>query len=241
MEIKTEADLRAENISEKTKEYHIQPDVKLTPAAREFLMDRQITLVVDEAVEMTVTPIKATPAAKFVDAVTGEEYREKPETMTHLRGNLLVEKTHPRIIMRGKLDNLQAELLLLQTMIPEQTALCADLADAGKFTALLLQADVKDQKLTQKLRLFGLTVDELHEMSHHPKDHFGISHQIPTVQMGTTALQINRLRTIVRETELAAAAAFGKGDPLGIVEHLNRLSSGMYVLFCRVITGYYKN
>ena len=42
-------------------------------------------------------------------------------------------------------------------------------------------------------------------------------------------LQLNRLRTQIRETELAAAAAFGR-DREDILRALNRLSSLVYIL-----------
>ena len=47
----------------------------------------------------------------------GGYMEEKPEHMTHLDGNTLVSKTHPRIAFRGAMDALEAELLLccLQT------------------------------------------------------------------------------------------------------------------------------
>ena len=38
--------------------------------------------------------------------------RPKPEHMTHLRGNSLVRKDHPRILFRGWIDALEGELLL---------------------------------------------------------------------------------------------------------------------------------
>jgi len=37
--------------------------------------------------------------------------------MTHLSGNLLVQKSHPRILFRGRLDALQASVVLAQTEI----------------------------------------------------------------------------------------------------------------------------
>lgn len=243
MTIMTEADLRAEGLTDQTKEFHIQPDVKLTPSAREFLMDRQIKLVIDEAHTMTVEPIKkpapADPNAKFVDAETGEGYDVKPEDMTHLRGNILVKKTHPRIALRGKLDGLQARILLLEARFPEKAALRADLDNVRSYVAHILQGEVKDIPL-EEIPLLNLTLDEIHEMSHNVQGHFGISHQIPDVSMGVVALELNLLRTEVREAELFAANAFPKGDSLGVIAQLNRLSSGIYILFCRTITGYYE-
>ncbi len=44
----------------------------------------------------------------------GGVVNEKPEHMTHLHGDLLVPKTHPRIRFRGTMDSLEAELLLCQ-------------------------------------------------------------------------------------------------------------------------------
>ena len=50
----------------------------------------------------------------YVDAASGRSMTEKPEEMTHLNGNLLVPKTHPRIAFRGMLDSLSAEILCMQ-------------------------------------------------------------------------------------------------------------------------------
>ena len=44
---------------------------------------------------------------------------EKPEHMTHLVGNVLVVKNHPRILFRGKLDSLQSLFVLAQVEIHE--------------------------------------------------------------------------------------------------------------------------
>lgn len=44
----------------------------------------------------------------------GAALNEKPEHMTHLKGNVLVFKDHPRIAFRGWIDALEAEILLTQ-------------------------------------------------------------------------------------------------------------------------------
>ena len=46
-----------------------------------------------------------------LDAAVPEE---KPEHMTHLYGDVLVPKNHPRILLRGKMDTLESELILCQ-------------------------------------------------------------------------------------------------------------------------------
>ena len=105
MKILTEADLRSACLTGKVREYSVEPGTYVTPLAQEFLKDRKITLTEKKNVqEMPREPVVNRGAATYRDASTGITYAEKPEHMTHLRGNLLVEKTHPRIALRGALD-----------------------------------------------------------------------------------------------------------------------------------------
>ena len=241
MKVLTEADLRTEKVSAATEEYHVKKDVFVTPLAREYLWDRRVRLVVDEDAKktMTRTPIKKQGNHTYVNALTGEGYGEKPEDMTHLRGNLLVPKTHPRIALRGEIDGLMAQVLLLQAKYPKEKELSKDLDSVLAYLHAILGAEVKDEVLGETL-LFGLNHRELRSMSHDVKGTFGIDHPIPDGSMGMEALELNLLRTQVRKTELCAANAFPEGDTLGLIQHLNRLSSGIYILFCRKISGYYE-
>ena len=70
------------------------------------------------APEEVEIPVQITvPKPKYVDYETNAFYYEKPEQMTQLFGNKLVCKDHPRILFRGKLDALQADVVLAQAMI----------------------------------------------------------------------------------------------------------------------------
>ena len=63
----------------------------------------------------------------------------------------------------------------------------------------------------------------------------GLGNQHAAAEMGHVLrlfCQPNLLRTQAREVELAAARAFPQGERMDIIEHLNRLSSGIYILFC---------
>ncbi len=54
---------------------------------------------------------------------------------------------------------------------------------------------------------------------------------------------LNRLRTAVRETELAAVEAFledGRCTRSDLVEELNRMSSALHIMMCRWIAGQYR-
>ena len=107
----------------------------------------------------------------------------------------------------------------------------------------ILAAEVKEQPL-EPCRLLGMDSDEIRRVSHNVKEHIGIDHPIPSYKMGRTCTALNRLRTQVREAELAAAAAFvaedGSCSRTDILQALNRLSSCVYILFCRNLAGWYK-
>ena len=68
---------------------------QLTSAARDYLSRERIEIRPGEQAKQDCFPL-----------LTGGFLTEKPEHMTHLNGDFLVVKDHPRIIFRGKLDTL---------------------------------------------------------------------------------------------------------------------------------------
>ena len=175
----------------------------------------------------------------YIDAATGTSLETKPEDMTQLRGNLLVKKTHPQIVFRGKLDSLMAEVLEVQLIAQEQGELqiIADLQEMLDWLRKIMAAEVRDEPL-EELRMLGLDAGVLRYMSQDVKNAFGIEHPVPDYRMGKLCVSLNSLRTQVRETELAAIHALpGRKD---IIHAMNRLSSGVYVIFCRKLSGWYE-
>ena len=56
--------------------------------------------------------------------------------------------------------------------------------------------------------------------------------------MGEVCIELNALRTKSREVELAAIDAFCKPpriDRLDIIKALNRLSRGIYIIYCKYL------
>ena len=263
MKILTETKLRSEALPEGTPEYRVEADVFITPMAKEYLRDRGIKLVVVDGglsvpekkpdvppvmrpmAVMTRTPLPNLGQRTYVDARTGQGYSEKPEYMTHLRGNVLVPKTHPRIAFRGQLDSLEADIICLQTDAWERgyQRVVDDMDEILKSVQKILGAEVKEEPLAP-MDLLGLDDAGLRRVSHHVKENIGIDHPIPNYKMGKIPAQINQVRTRVRETELAAAQAFiddeGKIERADIIQQLNRLSSAVYIVFCRFLAGYYE-
>ena len=174
---------------------------------------------------------RLTPAARDLLRREGICITEKkPEHMTHLSGDTLVEKNHPRIVFRGKLDSLQAEILLLQK---ESGAPVAALEDMLTLLRALMRAEVLGEAVPPIL-IGAMDEKELHERSHQPQKYYGIGHFLPSQKDDWILLKLNRLRTMVREAELCCYSAFvqknGKLSRTDILTALNRLSSACWVL-----------
>ena len=194
-----------------------------------------------KAMPMAAVPQGPDHKPQYVNGETGEVLSVKPENMTHLHGNVLVPKTHPQIAFRGMLDSLEAKIMSLQVAASENGLhrLTDALDEVLAYVRQILSAEVLDKELGE-IHLLGLDSARLRYESHHIKEIYGIPHPMPEYRMGRICIGLNELRTFVRETELAAARAFQSGDTCtrpDIVEAMNRLSSVIYILFCRQLTG----
>jgi ethanolamine utilization cobalamin adenosyltransferase len=169
-----------------------------------------------------------------------EQGGAKPDHMTHLCGNALVAKTHPRITLRGKLDSLLAFALLAQRTALDlgEKTLAAQLGDILACVRAVLTAEITEKPLVPP-RFFGLDAETIHARSHDSNTFFGVHFPRPAAEQGTLCLWLNLLRTQVRETELAAAHAFSEvsGYTRADIPHaLNRLSSAVYLLYLSALT-----
>ena len=242
--ILTENDLRSHPPAPGARQYQVEEGTFVTESARSWLEKRDIQLVILPKGRMcggmSRTPLPDRGSRTYLDAATGLPLgREKPEEMTHLRGNLLVKKSSPRIAFRGKLDSLEAAILEAQALAHRQNAPAVrdGLGEVLEQVHLVLGAEVKDQPL-EEVPILGMDQARLRQVSHNVKGAFGINHPIPSWEMGELALRLNTLRTQVRETELAAAVAFeapGEAPRPDIIRALNRLSSAVYILFCKLL------
>jgi len=200
----------------------------LTPAALDLLHEQQVEIV-------------RAPQGSGTRRLSGAQtknVRAKPEHLTQLVGQQLVSKNHPRIAMRGKLDSLQADLLLLQWSAGHQgrVDLIETLADLLDWTRQILKAEVTGTPLIEQ-RIWGWSAEDIRELSHHPERHLGSGHFRPEAGMGEWLLRLNRLRCQVREVELAAIKAFinerGEPERTDLLQSLNRMSSAVYILMLK--------
>ena len=164
---------------------------------------------------------------------------EKPEHMTHLNAQVLVPKTHPQIDFRGKMDLLEAELLLCQKEAAGN--LRQQLGEILTLSRELIRCDVLEQPY-EKDTLCGLTEAQLRSHSHRPQEFYGQPHFMPEAEDTLTLLRLNRLRCLARQAELAAVHAFrdrdGNVTRADILQAMNRMSSILYILMIREKAGH---
>ena len=195
---------------------------QLTSAARDWLRRERIEIL----------PAQQAKPERYV-LPGGGFAEEKPEHMTHLNAQMLVKKTHPRIFFRGKMDTLEAELILCQLTDPE---LVTPVGEVLALARKIIGCDVLEKPLEWKT-LCGLTEEEQRQHSHFPQEYYAQPHFMPCAGDGPVIARLNRARCAAREAELAAAEAFADrdGNPtrVDLLRALNRMSSMLYILMIR--------
>ena len=199
--------------------YYLGKGDQLTSTARDFLRRERIEILPGS---------QARPERYRL--LSGGYAEEKPEHMTHLNGEVLVPKTHPRIRFRGKMDTLEAELILCQRIPGAQEGALGEILTLAR---KILRCDVLEEPLRQDT-LCGLTQEEQRKRSHMPQDYYGQPHFMPQASDGPVIAGLNRARCFAREAELAAVEAFSdrEGNLIreDIPKALNRMSSMLYLL-----------
>lgn len=194
----------------------------LTSGARDFLSRERIEILPGEQAKIQQYRL-----------LSGATLEEKPEQMTHLYGNVLVAKTHPRIAFRGAIDSLEGEIVLCQLKCPGWRQ---ELGEILALARMLIRCEVMEEPVPDG-KLCGLTEAQQRKHSHRPQDFYGQAHFMPDYTDGETVLLLNKCRCAARNAELAAARAFTRDDGTvqrqDILKALNRMSSMLYILMIR--------
>ncbi|HJZ84012.1 MAG TPA: ethanolamine utilization microcompartment protein EutL [Polyangia bacterium] len=184
-------------------------------------------------------------AGRFRVLQTGQRLALKPEHLTHLSGDEdLVPKTHPRIALRGQLEQLEAALLDAQVAASDAgaRALVGELGEALELVRALVGAEVTGRPAPSP-NLLGLDAAGIRHASHHTWELYRVPFMVPDVRQGAVVSRLNLARARARAAELAALHAFGRGlDPPereDLVLALNRLSSALYIMTCKYVGGRY--
>ena len=198
----------------------------LTPGARDFLSRERIEILPGEQAKIQEYRL-----------LNGAVLTEKPEHMTHLYGNVLAPKTHPRIAFRGAIDSLEGEIVLCKLKCPGWRQ---ELGEILALARMLIRCEVMNEPVPEG-KLCGLTEAQQRKHSHRPQDFYGQAHFMPEYTDGETVLLLNKCRCAARSAELAAARAFIRDDGTvqrqDILKALNRMSSMLYILMIREKSG----
>lgn len=236
MNVIQEATVRQLYLKENRQEIQVCRGDYVTQQAMDYIREKGLTLVVADPLpeNRAIRPAAEMKSAPMATQ-DGHPLEEKPEHMTHLYGNVLVPKRHPRIALRGRLDSLEADIICLQVQTDGggDHALTEALGQLLGFCRSILSCEVTGAPLAETA-LLGLDAQGLRDCSQHPKTHFGIGHLLPDYRLGAVSAALNRLRTQTREVELAAVEAFcqpdGTVERVDLLRALNRLSSAFYIL-----------
>ncbi|HEY4391848.1 MAG TPA: cobalamin adenosyltransferase, partial [Paenibacillus sp.] len=216
MAVITENELRKHFKNQNLKDvtvYEAANGTILTPSAKSFLTDHQIELRYVETTQAEATEPETRhkevklQITKKLDSIQnpaegkkrfrtlyGGFLETKPEHMTHLYGNMLVFKDHPRIVFRGKLDSLESKILEAQISCFKlgMIKLVDDLEEILLFVRQIVRSEVLSESMDE-FNLLGMTAKELREMSHFPKKYFGLEHFQPSYDLGEAVVVINSL------------------------------------------------
>ncbi|WP_129599613.1 cobalamin adenosyltransferase [Anaerophilus nitritogenes] len=250
MRVLTEAALREIFKNKIPSQYYVDQDIIITPSAKQYLKEKKVELIIgkkEEEIKKNVYEPLEIPDERIIPkykSYEGGAFEKKPEHMTQLYKNILVSKDHPRIVLRGKLDSFQSQILELQVFAHQKKMdqMLNELNEILNFVRDILKAEVLEETL-KEFNLLGLSPQELRDQSHQPKKYFGIDHIFPSYEMGEILIKLNTLRSSSREVEILAIKAFKREyevDRLDIIKALNRLSSVIYIMMCKFKAGLYQ-
>lgn len=181
-------------------------------------------------------------SGKYKVLATGERLRDKPEHLTQLADDeSLVDKSHPRLPLRGKLDTLQGLLLDAQCAADADGArgLVGELGEALELARAIVGAEVTGRPLAP-WKLGGLEPAELRYHTHHTRELYGVPFMFPSVRQGPVVARLYTARAYAREAELALYLAFPASDERSDLKlAMNRLSSALYLMTIKYVGGKY--
>ncbi|MBR5022298.1 MAG: ATP-binding protein [Oscillospiraceae bacterium] len=212
----------------------VRDNIRNRDGKRVFYLGKGDQLTSDARDYLTRERIEIFPASdakpERYRLLNGGYMDSKPENMTHLNGFVLVPKTHPRILLRGAVDTLEAELLLCCAAATGHIR--KQLEEALGYARNLLRYEVMGEPVKEAL-LGGMDEKMLRERSHRPQEFYGQPHFMPGPEDSALLLQVNKARCAARAAELHAVAAFPDSRE-DLLRGFNRLSSFLYLIMIQI-------
>ncbi len=232
--ILTEAELRALYQNGKRHLPEFPEGTRFTPAALDFLHSIQCDKSSEKA--PSAADNKSTQSWDHPGSFTIDPSGKfsinsgpKPDTITQLDSKSFGSKNDPKIILRGRLDTLNACFLLTASHARKQNLneIAAMIDTLGAYCREILSAEYHNRP-PMPIQLAGLDEQAIHKISHEPEQIFYQSHLEPTSSSPELLLWLNWLRAESREVELCAIPL----NRMDLIHALNRLSAAIYVIEC---------
>ena len=119
----------------------------------------------------------------------------------------------------------------------------SDFAQTYRFVRDLFISEMTDMEF-QERNVLGYDIDTLKDITHNTVKYFKTGHLFEiNIDYDESVIDLNYLRALSRECELAAVEAFykeGKVERLDMLKALNRLSSILYLMMLKANNGDYK-
>ena len=84
-------------------------------------------------------------------------------------------KNDSRMLLRGKLDTLNAQMILIQTCSQNQEYV-SDIEEVRQVIRQLQRCEAMNEVYADRLTLWGIDEDEIHTRSHNPMKYYGLGH-----------------------------------------------------------------
>lgn len=238
-------------------EFRLASNERLTPSAVEFLRGNNCKII-EGAGAKPATPVEpptpapsapttssapTAPATPVADPTPTAPADPAPATaksvdLTWLDAQTQVSKSHPRIFLRGRLDTLIAETVLVQTSLAGGShvseAIKNGLADINAWIWQILQAEVSGNPLPEQT-MCGMNTAVLRQVALDPVKYLNQGHIMPDPSLGPCVALLNWLRARVREVEVSAVQV--NLDRQDLLESLDALSSAVYVLMLLTVVA----
>lgn len=256
--IVTEADLR-DQLRRPTAgaRVTVPAGARLSPSATDFVKQWGLVVSHDGAVTATSGPSSPAPRERDWDKAStfpvhlagevpkcvscGSPVEHKADALTQLNAAHYALKTHPRIRLRGQVDSLHAQVLLIQRLARQHDlpGLAQDLGTIAAYCRELTSAEYNERPVAD-LHLRDWDAERIHQATHDPRGVLGVEHL--TIDQDAPELQhwLNLARADSRQIEITALEAFpSPHHPYGasICHAFNRLSSTFYFLQLRLFAS----
>jgi len=245
LKVITELTLRELSREQPFTTYTLPPGARLTPAATQFLQDFRVELV--HARQSEVQQPQGQAIAKANTELREYEITKgqgKPAHLACLQGDRFVNKHHPRIIFRCKMDLFESQVIsaTVEAEAVGLGALGTELKHLLDICRIISKVEINEDPLPD-ISFGRWSEEEIQERAHDTEKYYGIKEFLPLPSHGRVMAVLNQLRAVCRDLEIAAVTAFFTDEKIereDILKVLDTASNYICIMMYRLLAGEYQ-